>query len=221
MTPRHPPRALRSLTTPTRPPPIARERPSRGAAVTPRSRLCRGRRRLATRRPPIFRVTIPCAGRPAPRRADPRSVRVHVRGETWIVPLPRCRLRLTCLRDQPPDCQRARGRDADRGEARTRPASALAAGQGARPSRATAPPRTQRGDGIAEQTRDRAPGDPGRAVRRSIGRRSCVDANPRGEPASGRPARRGRCRCGLASGRRPGTSPGGLRPRAGIFQGNP
>jgi hypothetical protein len=52
MTPRHPPRALRSLTTPTRPPPgLPGRRPDRRAVTSPS--VCRGSARLATSGPPI------------------------------------------------------------------------------------------------------------------------------------------------------------------------
>jgi hypothetical protein len=63
MTPRHPPRALRSLTTPTGRPPRdrSRERPPLRRQVT--SPAVPRDRRLSTEVPPIQRVTIPCAGR--------------------------------------------------------------------------------------------------------------------------------------------------------------
>jgi hypothetical protein len=50
-------------------------------------------------------------------RVLPGSVRVHVRGESDRCHDPLPMLRLSCLRDQPPDCQRAPGGDDRRGAA--------------------------------------------------------------------------------------------------------
>ena len=89
MTPRHPPRALGGLTTPTRPPP-----PTRGPKASRRagdrddamqtSRLCRGPRRRATRRTAHSRLR---GTRPFPRQEGPSSPRAFV--ERLILPLPR------------------------------------------------------------------------------------------------------------------------------------
>ena len=145
MTPRHPPRALRSLTTPIRPPhrgrrPDRLEGPRRpdGDDLTRRVRppdSCRGRG-VSRRGAPLLRVTISL------------SVRVHCCGEkdsatttlAW----------LSCLRDQPPNCQRATGRTADRGPGLaprgSRP-TAVPTGRwpgGEAAPRGSAPPRIQR-----------------------------------------------------------------------------
>ena len=58
MTPRHPPRALRSLTTPTRPPPrmASLRRPGRRAVTSP---LCAADRHVSRRPDRPSRVTIP------------------------------------------------------------------------------------------------------------------------------------------------------------------
>ena len=91
MTPRHPPRALRSLTTPTRPPlSLHRERPV-AAQVTSHCPVPRPAR-LATRRTAHSQGNDPLssASLTRVRTSPPRSVRVHVRGDTLEL-MPRTR----------------------------------------------------------------------------------------------------------------------------------
>ena len=83
MTPRHPPRALRSLTTPIRPPRAPEENAAnRAAGVKPRE-SCSRPKRLATRRPPAW-VTIPVCGpvtsqrQPSQFRKGPHSWRMRI-----------------------------------------------------------------------------------------------------------------------------------------------
>jgi hypothetical protein len=177
------------LTTPIRPPrPDARPR----GILPPSATTMSGRVR-----------PLEIAGAAASRDATPRlrvtislSVRVHCCGEkdsatttlAW----------LTCLCDQPPDCQRATGR-APRIADRVAPggsashAPRLAAGQGAGPHpTGPAPPRTRRGRDERKKDRERnrsaRRGDrwvprPADRVDRS---QSCPTdwcVNPRGKPA--------------------------------------
>ena len=132
MTPRHPPRALGSLTTPIRPPPRRRaearprdDPPNRAPVRSPKITISRPpgvSRRDGLRQPTM-------AGPPGepkgPRSASQRSATVargstfHVHGE--ITPLPRL-IRVSCLRDQRPDCQGTAARPDDEREDRSLPA---------------------------------------------------------------------------------------------------
>jgi hypothetical protein len=179
MTPRHPPRALRDLTTPTR-----RRDPAGWGRGRGRMRAwgpCRRPRRLATRRPPP--VTIPFR-------------RVHVRGDDCATTT----LLLQC--DEQPDCQRTGQATAPRPAAPlgARPSAsgspAPATGQGAgQPSGCRAPHPAGAGRFLRRlrpigssprRPGSRGPRDgPTRPVSRSIACRR----NPRGEPASANPGR--------------------------------
>jgi hypothetical protein len=196
MTPRHPPRALRSLTTPIRPPHPGR-RPRRAgnpAATTkaagPSPRLARGRG-VSRRGAPSLRVTISL------------SVRVHCCGEkdsatttlAW----------LSCLRDQPPNCQRATGRAPDGAggsppsRLREHPDWPPARGRGRTRS---APPRTRRYRCHVGRHRSIAFVQPLRGARDGVPRSGCpLRCEPTGEAG------------GMTGGRQRRTVP--TRPRYG------
>jgi hypothetical protein len=117
MTPRHPPRALGGLTTPTRPPRRRGARGPRPPKWTGSSRcrppVCAAARGVVRRGGPLIPST---AGRrrPFPRQEGPTSPRAFV--ERLFLPLPRRLSNSRCLRDRRPDCQRR-----DRGRRRIPP----------------------------------------------------------------------------------------------------
>ena len=180
MTPRHPPRALRSLTTPTRPRPARPRRVRPADARRPRSPPDQEvpRPRLAT----LARVLRRSQRHRTTRDVTPIVCGIREGPRSWMIHCSRLHsLRRTChdhadlLRvSRHPDCQRApAGVDSRR----------LAAGQGAGPS-----PRRRRPAPGGEEHRDADGGRDrsGRRGRPTFGR-SCdrVDrgTDPRGEPA--------------------------------------
>lgn len=158
MTPRHPPRALRSLTTPIRPPPPrgAWGPPGRDDPDPARS-TSRIRGRGVVRRGGLHQRRSLVRGGPsdarrlAARRGPPPGIRFHVRGE--IVPLPHllrscvaCVTNHRIVRERRPApavrrrAPRGPGRSAEVGPTGRWP------GGGAEPDSGPAPPRAQRGD---------------------------------------------------------------------------
>jgi hypothetical protein len=121
MTPRHPPRALSDLTTPT-----GRRDPPKAGRCGRCGRGVLNRRPRASRdaRPPS--VTIPPGPASGSRPPRPGSVRVHVRGDDL------CHYH-TWLCDETPNCQRARATPARRLPGPFRPA--LIAPRSPRPGR--------------------------------------------------------------------------------------
>ena len=178
MTPRHPPRALRSLTTPTRPPsptgsPTARiaSGPSRRRSSLPSDAAARG---VSRRCGPPHLGNDPRgdAGRfPATGHASVRAP--LIRGEICYCHYHADSRGSTCLRDRPPDCQRA-----TEGRRRSRPGStpgpdlpgpAPGRRPGGEAAVEAAPPRTQRSaraDESDEHGHDRPPRHPGAGDRR-------------------------------------------------------
>ena len=146
MTPRHPPRALRSLTTPIRPPRFpggnSTAGPARGQSpISLFDRVPGVSRRGAA----LIWVTIPIAGRSLRSERTHASVRVHC---SWR-DLDSCHYHslawLSCLRDLTTGLSKSNRTPTTDLAAEARSAHprdpALAAGQGARPR--TALPRTQ------------------------------------------------------------------------------
>jgi hypothetical protein len=188
MTPRHPPRALRSLTTPIRSPPARERSTARKARVTfPSIRLTDGRR-LATRSRPCW-VTIPNAGRSLLSERVPRSVRVHCIVERLVVPLPLACGCLACVTDHR-IVKEQRPNSASAGERtplpcyRSDPPWPLARGRGrVRPR----PSPSRRGQELKNPERAEAEKNPPRRKRVpfSVDRVWWSRADPRGEPAWG------------------------------------
>ena len=156
MTPRHPPRALRSLTTPLRPP-----RPEAGRKARPRLAEARLPARVvpdsvagaASRDAATAEGNDPSGARGVSRRPGPRSIRVTVRGdEDCVVCHDHTTLRLLAIatdhrivreHGDHRDAPAARPSREVRGPRRSR----LAAGQGARPSRGRPRPAPGGGSG--------------------------------------------------------------------------
>jgi hypothetical protein len=166
------------LTTPIRPPPLARRRTDPGARQRPESSG-----RSASRDAPASTShdvwSLGMAGRETRRRVSGPSLRVHIHVRGEIVPLPHFAC-VCCLRDQPPDCQRATarvgggGRDAEasRPIRRLRTDWPPARGRGPREK---APPRARRvGNGIGRPGLRRNPGHAMEVDRCSCRRRTFV-----------------------------------------------
>jgi hypothetical protein len=197
MTPRHPPRALRSLTTPIRPPPGEVENPSRpprsrpGAMRVPNPRPAASHDAAASTSHDSGPWKCSAARRFAARRALPKGV-FHVRGE--IVPLPHLlRLCVACVtnhrivREHRPEAP-TRPRTPERPErgAGIGPNGRWPGGEAALGS---APPRAQR---VAKES--------GALSRTRLPRLRSIADRSFGEPlwgvGVGGRTRGGRCRCG-------------------------
>ena len=211
MTPRHPPRALRGLTTPIAAPLLVWRRPI-GRDVAPRTSLP-GRRRLATRPAALGPRLSPSASGPAPRGVRPASIRKGPR--SWrvgsIATIHSLRFGcLACVTDhrivrEQPGGRRPGPRPRPVGRPRASVASSPRTGR--RPGGEAAHQRRPRpAPGGARRSSGRRPDRAGARLppggRRAPrgGGRSVIAAWSMRAPAGGRRAApgQGRCRCGLA-----------------------
>ncbi len=210
MTPRHPPRALGGLTTPTRPPPS-----TRGECLA--SRKGTVRREL---KPPVCAAARGVVRRGGPPIFDCGATRPPLDGGGLVPPRVRREIVLAtttqtlesrCLRDQRPDCQRRSegrrrsrpglpptrtsrpppgrwpGGEAARGCPAPHPAGAEAFPTDPPPPDIAPPRRSGAGDGGARRSRSLM-------VKRVERARPMRPTNLGGEPAAGPPGGEGRCR---------------------------